>query len=106
MPAPLRPSSGHRYVILQAWQYRLMRAIKRRPPGTKVLVYKDMASTRDDAHRADVLPTGVGYRYASRHHHQRRDALPLAAMDRLSLRGLQGVVDEGAPRPRPGDARR
>jgi hypothetical protein len=66
--APLRPSSGHRYVILQAWQYRLMRAIKRRSPGTKVLVYKDMASTRDDAHRADMLPTGVGYRYASRHH--------------------------------------
>jgi hypothetical protein len=66
--APLRPSSGHRYVILQAWEYRRVRAIKRRSPGTRVLVYKDMASTRDDAHRADVLPAGVGYRYANVHH--------------------------------------
>jgi putative glycosyl hydrolase-like family 15 (GHL15) protein len=66
--APLRPSTGHRYVILQAWEYGRMRAIKRRSPGTKVLVYKDMASTRDDARRPDVLPTGVGYRYADVHH--------------------------------------
>jgi hypothetical protein len=66
--APLAPPSGHRYVILQAWQYRLMRTIKRRSPATKVLVYKDMASTRDDAHRRDVLPTGVGYGYANAHH--------------------------------------
>lgn len=66
--APLLPASGHRYVILQAWEYRLMRAIKRRSPATTVLVYKDMASTRDDAQRADVLPAGVGYRYANAHH--------------------------------------
>jgi hypothetical protein len=66
--APLRPSTGHRYVILQAWESQRARAIKRRSPATKVLVYKDMASTRDDAYRADVLPTGVGYRYANAHH--------------------------------------
>ena len=55
-------------MILQAWQYSLMREIKRRSPQTQVLVYKDMASTRDDAHRGDVLPAGVGYRYANTHH--------------------------------------
>lgn len=66
--APLRPATGHRYVILQAWEYRRMRAIKKRSPATKVLVSKDMASTRDDAPRADVLPTGVGYRFANQHH--------------------------------------
>jgi hypothetical protein len=66
--APLQPATGQRYVILHAWEYRRMRAIKKRSPGTTVLVYKDMASTRDDAHRADVLPTGVGYAYTNRHH--------------------------------------
>jgi len=66
--APLRPGTGHRYVILQAWEYGRMLAIKRRSPGTKVLVYKDMASTHDDVRRADALPTGVGYRYANVHH--------------------------------------
>lgn len=66
--APLRPAAGQRYVILQAWEHAKLRAIKRRSPATKVLVYKDMASTRDDATRADALPSGVGYRYANRHH--------------------------------------
>jgi hypothetical protein len=66
--APLRRGVRYRYVILQAWEYRRAQAIERRSPGTKVLVYKDMASTRDDAHHADRLPTGVGYDYANRHH--------------------------------------
>jgi Hypothetical glycosyl hydrolase family 15 len=65
---PVQPAARYRYAILQAWEYRQIRAIKRRSPGTKVLVYKDIASTRDDARRADVLPTGVSYAYANRHH--------------------------------------
>ena len=65
--APLRRGVSYRYVILQSWEYRRAQAIKRRSPGTKMLVYKDMASTRDDAHRAGQLPTGIGYDYANRH---------------------------------------
>ena len=66
--AALRPGVSYRYVILHSWEYRRAQAIKRRSLGTKILVYKDMASTHDDAHRADQLPTGVGYDYANRHH--------------------------------------
>jgi Hypothetical glycosyl hydrolase family 15 len=65
---PLQRALRYRYVILQAWEYRRVAAIKRRLPGARVLVYKDMASTRDDARRADVLPTGVAYAYANRRH--------------------------------------
>ena len=39
--------SGYRYVVLQAWQYPEIAAIKKRSRGTQVLVYKDMASTQD-----------------------------------------------------------
>ena len=66
--APLQPGLGYRYVILQAWKYKRIPAIKRRFPGVKVLVYKDMASTRDYAHGVDELPTGVAYDYANRRH--------------------------------------
>ena len=66
--APVRPPARYRYVILQAWEYRRIAAIKKQSPGTEVLVYKDMASTRDDARRQDQLPAGVGYDYANRHH--------------------------------------
>ncbi len=66
--APLRRGVAYRYVILQAWEAGRARAIKRRSPGTKVLVYKDMASTRDDARRVGQLPAGVGYHYANRRH--------------------------------------
>jgi hypothetical protein len=66
--APLRRGVAYRYVVLQAWESKLAQAIKRRAPGTKVLVYKDMASTRDDAVRAGQLPAGVGYAYANRRH--------------------------------------
>jgi Hypothetical glycosyl hydrolase family 15 len=63
------PGDGYRYVILQAWQYRQIAVIKKRSPGTQVLVYKDMASTRDDtARRQTDLSTGVSYAYADRHH--------------------------------------
>lgn len=62
------PGSGYRYVVLQAWQYGQIAAIKRRSPGAQVLVYKDMASTRDDTARQTDLSTGVSYGYADRHH--------------------------------------
>jgi Hypothetical glycosyl hydrolase family 15 len=64
-----RPGSGYRYVVLQAWQWGQIAAIKRQSPGTRVLVYKDMASTRDDAtQRQTDLSTGVSYAYADRYH--------------------------------------
>jgi hypothetical protein len=64
-----RPGAGYRYVVLQAWEYGQIPAIKRQSPGTKVLVYKDMASTRDDVtHSQTELSTGVSYAYANRYH--------------------------------------
>ncbi len=63
-----RPAAGYRYVVLQAWQYDQIAAIKKRSPGTQVLVYKDMASTRDDTPRQTDLATGVAYAYANRRH--------------------------------------
>jgi Hypothetical glycosyl hydrolase family 15 len=67
-----RHADRYRYVILQAWAYRAIPRIKARSPRTQVLVYKDMASTRDDAVRGGVdqrfLPTGIGYAYANRYH--------------------------------------
>jgi Hypothetical glycosyl hydrolase family 15 len=62
------PAVGYRYVVLQAWQYGQIAAIKRRSPGTQVLVYKDMASTRDDTARQTDISTGVSYGYANRYH--------------------------------------
>jgi Hypothetical glycosyl hydrolase family 15 len=62
------PGAGYRYVVLQAWQYDQIAAIKRRSPGPRVLVYKDMASTRDDTARQTDLSTGVSYGYANRYH--------------------------------------
>jgi hypothetical protein len=65
-PLP-QPAARYRYVILQASEYRRIAAIKRRNPQIKVLVYKDIASTRDDAGRSN-LPTGVSYGYANQYH--------------------------------------
>lgn len=67
---------GKRYdvVILNAWETDKMRLLRSVNPDVKVLVYKDLASTRsypgafdhgrDDAH----LPTGVGYGEAENSH--------------------------------------
>lgn len=72
-PFPRR-IAAFRYVILNAWDWRRIAAIKARSPATKVLVYKDMASTREDAvHNGRdqaLLPTGVGWAYANRLHPQ------------------------------------
>jgi hypothetical protein len=70
-PFPSRVAD-YGYVILNSWDWRRIKAIKARSPSTKVLVYKDMASTRDDAVHGGrdqaFLPSGVGYADASRHH--------------------------------------
>jgi hypothetical protein len=63
-----RPGAGYRYVVLQAWEWKQIAQIKTRSPGTQVLVYKDMASTRDDTPRQTDLSTGVSYAYADRRH--------------------------------------
>jgi hypothetical protein len=63
-----RPGPGYRYVVLQTWQYGQIAAIKRSSPRTQVLVYKDMASTRDDTSRTTDISTGVAYGYADRYH--------------------------------------
>jgi hypothetical protein len=70
-PFPGRIADFH-YVILNAWDWRRVAAIKKRSPDTKVLVYKNMTSTRRDAVQngrdQSLLPTGVGYAYAEQHH--------------------------------------
>lgn len=65
--SPPRPASLFHYVVLQATEWRRIAAIKKSSPGTQVLVYKDMASTRDNAGVTDI-PTGVSYAYANRFH--------------------------------------
>lgn len=60
---------GGRYqtVVLNAWDVDKMRLLRTVNPGVKVLVYKDLSSTRsypgalDDGKDAAFLPTGVGY---------------------------------------------
>ena len=65
-PLP-QPAGRYRYVILRSSEYGQIGAIKRASPQTRVLVYKDVASTRDDAGES-YLPTGVSYAYANRYH--------------------------------------
>src|SRR5213592_397537 len=62
----------YEYVVLNAWESGAIPSLKAKNPGIKVLVYKDMASTRsyschggvDDA----LLPAGVGYCDADLNH--------------------------------------
>jgi Hypothetical glycosyl hydrolase family 15 len=65
---PPQPAAQFRYVILQAARYRDIAAIKRRNPATKVLAYKDMASTQDNVPGSSDLQSGVSYAYANRYH--------------------------------------
>jgi hypothetical protein len=66
-----KPSS-YRYVILNAWESDKIAGLKAANPGIKVLVYKDMSSTRSYACSKGVddslLPTGVGYCAANQNH--------------------------------------
>jgi len=64
--------SRYGYVTLNAWNADRIAELKAENPGIKVLVYKDMASTRSYAVHDGVddalLPTGIGYAYASNQH--------------------------------------
>ena len=59
-------------VVLNAWEHNLIARFKNANPNIKVLVYKDLSSTRSYAveNGADhqFLPCGVGYQYADTHH--------------------------------------
>jgi hypothetical protein len=61
-------------VMLNAWEHSAIATIKAANPRAKVIVYKDMSSTRDyrgavDGGRdAALLPTGVGYVEAATYH--------------------------------------
>jgi hypothetical protein len=64
--------SRFNYVTLNAWYHHLIPDLKRQNPEIKVLVYKDMASTRSYACRGGQddaqLPAGVGYCVADSRH--------------------------------------
>jgi len=63
----------HRLFIMNAWDNGLIPHIRALNPTAKILVYKDMASTRNYAgavvngQDATLLPTGVGYIAAQAH---------------------------------------
>ena len=62
--------TGYGYVVLNAWEFRKIPRIKRASPGVRVLVYKDISSTRSYACQGvddPLLPTGVGFCWAKRH---------------------------------------
>src|SRR5687768_14935336 len=63
-------ASRYGVVVMNAWEAHRIPALKAANPGIKVLVYKDMSSTRSYAVRNGVddakLPTGVGYAFAER----------------------------------------
>jgi hypothetical protein len=64
--------SRFRYVIVNAWDHGLIGPLKARNPAIKLLVYKDMSSSRSQGCKAGVdqelLPTGVGYCFANSRH--------------------------------------
>jgi hypothetical protein len=61
--------SRYDYVVLNAWDYGLIPALKAANPNVKVLVYKDLPSTSSNAVTNGIdnalLPAGVGYAYAN-----------------------------------------
>lgn len=65
-------TSDYGVVILNAWETERLAAIKIQSPATKVLVYKDMSSTRSYASSRgsddERIPTGVGYAFADKAH--------------------------------------
>ena len=67
--ASVRDPSRYDYVVLNAWEDDWIPSLKRQNPEMKVLVYKDMSSTRSYAVTGGVddalLPTGVGWAAAN-----------------------------------------
>ena len=68
----VRDAGRYSYVILNAWEHDRIAPLKAANPAVKVLVYKDMSSTRSYAVRGGrddaLLPTGIGFAYAERAH--------------------------------------
>jgi hypothetical protein len=64
--------SRYRYVILHTWESSLIRTLKAKNPGIKVLVYKDTEATvAYSCHNGiddQYLPAGVGYCWANVNH--------------------------------------
>jgi hypothetical protein len=64
--------SRFQHVDLNPWYHHLIPQLKQKSPQTKVLVYKDMSSTRSYACRDGeddaLLPAGVGYCFANSRH--------------------------------------
>jgi hypothetical protein len=60
------------YVVLQAWEYARIPALKAANPNIKVLVYKNLPSTSSNATTNGIdnalLPAGVGYASANANH--------------------------------------
>ncbi|MDF0530661.1 putative glycoside hydrolase [Tsukamurella sp. 8F] len=63
-------------VVLNPWEMDAKARLRKVNPQIRVLMYKDLASTRnypgtvDDGADARLLPSGVGYMQAQRHHPQ------------------------------------
>ena len=91
----------YQYVVLNAWDYPDIPILKRANPDIRVLVYKDMSSTRRSACQGGQdqawLPSGVGYCWAA----QNRPGWFVADQngDRIEWRGYPGHwwMDVGNP---------
>jgi len=73
--ASIEAAAGrHDVAVLNAWETSAMEQLRRLNPGIRVLVYKDLASTRDYPGAVDhgvdaaFLPSGVGYAATDRAH--------------------------------------
>ena len=73
-PGPIfgQNPSGRTVIVMNAWEYPLIPALRAEHPNALVLVYKDLTSSRPSACQNGVdqaeLPTGVGYCYANALH--------------------------------------
>lgn len=93
--AELDAAARYGVVVLNAWETDALARIRQVAPGTTVLVYKDLSSTRDypgavgpDGNDAARLPTGIGYARADAEHPE------------WFARGDQGGRVEWGPYPR------
>ncbi len=72
MSYAINNAAKFRVIMLNSWEASYIPQLKAKNPSIKVLVYKDLSSTRDYACHGGVddsqLPTGVGYCYANTHH--------------------------------------
>jgi Hypothetical glycosyl hydrolase family 15 len=64
----IRTAQRHDYVILHAWQQAKMQEIKAADPTTKVLVYKNLTSSKVTTNPSGFSAHGVPYEEADREH--------------------------------------